>query len=175
MKRIINTLALLLSLPAFAVYAPNWERPIQEAQMDVVKADGFFAGAENVVLTLNRRDGKKAPATSFDLELSLPAGQELREVSYKVPVDEISASDKGNLIIKGELKLYNEDASTGYFPKVEIELVRPYDMSGANAVDDQWIAVVRFLESGSVNSTSSLQLSGTPESVLTIQHRHTLE
>ncbi|MEO5667119.1 MAG: hypothetical protein ABIR96_03595 [Bdellovibrionota bacterium] len=169
MKTILTTLALALSLPAFAVYAPDWERPVQEAQMDVVQADGYFTGAQNVTLTMNRRDGKKAMATSFNLEVSLPQRESAHPVEYLIPVSEISASDKGNMIIKGQLKLYDEDAATGYFPNVEIELVRPYDMTGKQPTDDQWIATVRFLERGSVNSTSSLKLSGTPESVATIQ------
>jgi hypothetical protein len=161
MKNLLLILTFALSTPAFAVYAPNWERPVQGADMNVLQADGHFEGAEAVALTLNRRDGeKKAVATSFTLDLSVPSSEGLRAVRYVIPVSDVSMNDQGVVVIKGSLKLFNENAATGYFPAIAIEVV---PQAG------EWEARVRFTESGSVTSTSNLRLSGSPEAVMTIQ------
>jgi hypothetical protein len=161
MKNLLTILAFAFSLPTFAVYAPNWERPIQGAEMNVVEADGHFEGAEGVALTLNRRDGeKKAVATSFTLDLSVPSAEGVRTVRYLIPVSDVSMNDQGHVVIKGSLKLFNENAATGYFPAIAIEVA---PQAG------HWEARVRFTESGSVTSTSFLRISGSPEPLMTIQ------
>ncbi len=161
MKNLLLILTFTLSSPAFAVYSPDWERPVQEADMRVLQADGHFEGAEAVALTLNRRDGeKKAVATSFTLDLSVPSSEGVRTVRYVIPVSDVSMNDQGHVVIKGRLKLFNENAATGYFPSIAIEIVPEAG---------QWEAYVRFTETGSVTSTSNLRISGSPEAVMTIQ------
>lgn len=166
MKHFLAALTFAVSVPAFAVYAPDWERPIQQAEMDVVHADGYFTDVQDVSLVLNRRDGVKTPATSFYLTLSLPNDKGLNTAKYSVPVDEIFASDKGNLVIKGQVDVNNND---GVRRVMQVEVSRPYPKENEGAVELHWSAELRFLERGETSTNSTLQLSGTPESVVTIQ------
>jgi len=165
MKHFLVALTLVISAPAFAIYAPDWERPVQRAEMDVVQADGHFTDVEDVLLVLNRRDGVKSPATSFSLSFTLPDQKTLSDVKYLVPVEEIFASDKGNIVIKGQIDLSTGD---GISRLMHVELSRPYSQEVGSA-EPHWIAELRFFERGLVNTSSTLQLSGTPESVATIQ------
>jgi hypothetical protein len=166
-------------VPALAVYAPNWERPVKQAEMVVLDADGFFDTAENVVLTQNRRDNSQQEASSLTLSFDLVnADGSVQKAQYEVPVESVSHNRCGGTAFVATLKLYNPDLATGYFPEIQIRLNRQTAMginracggrASLSGPESSWNAEVKFFERGSVQSESTMILRGTPEALFTIQ------
>lgn len=122
----------LLSQQAKAVWAPGWERPIKEAQMDIVSADGAFETVEAATLTLRKRDGSKEAATSFLLELTFVntlTGKELQR-SFEVPVQKIEYTRCGSTFYTAQLELLAADNSVHTVLELDIERKTPM-ISGA--------------------------------------------
>ncbi len=194
----IITLVSFGSSSAFAVWAPNWERPIHSSEMQVVKSDGVFDGAYDVVLVMNKRDSSKDAATSFSLEFSKElADGSVMDYSYSIPVEQIEYTRCGSTFFKGVAKLFDPDMATGYYPEIAISLERkspimtrgcgslrtlPVVGGGLNSALDnalnveipqksnQWKVTVKFEEKGSVQSFSTLVAAGEAEDVFTIQN-----
>src|SRR5688572_14741378 len=70
MKRLnalVVAVAMIAGVSAQAIYDPNWERPILEAEMKEFDADGHeVAIGQDLILTMHQRDGQK-DATMFSL------------------------------------------------------------------------------------------------------------
>jgi len=81
MKKLAIVLGLIgWSVPALAIYAPNWERPILKAKMEVTHTEFGFQNVEDVVVTLTKRDGEKN-ATGVTIEYTLPLQADSEETS----------------------------------------------------------------------------------------------
>lgn len=117
----------LVSQQAKAVWAPGWERPIKEAQMDVISADGVFEMVEEAKLTLRKSDGSKEAATSFLLELTFlneATGKELTR-SFAVPVKSIEYTRCGSTFYAAELELLTNYNIVHTILKLDIERKTP--------------------------------------------------
>ncbi len=199
LNRFIVTAALILSFTssskAFAVWAPNWERPLLQSNMDVIESNGAFEQAHDVTLVMNKRDNSKEAATSLTLEFTVEHKDgSLEDFSYVMPIQDIKYTRCGTTYFNATLKLYDPDMATGYFPEVSVVLERkgpimlrgcgqigafpgsPRGLGRALLADESrlsqknlWLAKVEFKESGSVQSLSVMKLKGAPSDVFTIQ------
>lgn len=71
MKAVFTLIALaLVSTSAHAVYRPGWERPIETAEMKVLKASANFSDVREAKLTVTRQDGARE-LTGMVLEMSV--------------------------------------------------------------------------------------------------------
>ena len=194
----IITLATAVAVPSFAMFTPDWERPLHKSEMDVVSANGVFETAFNATLVLNKRDNSKDAATSFTLEFfSENEDGVVEEYLYEIAVKNIRYTRCGSTFFTANIKLYDPELATGYFPEMTVTLERksPIALSRCggmsvppggsrlvgrvfdrelaseevDAPSNVWNATVEFKESGSVQSLSTMKLVGTPDKVYTIQ------
>lgn len=95
LKSTLLTLSIL-SLPAFAIYDPSWERPVENIAMDLVEARGSFANASQISVTLNRRDGA-THVTSLTMAYTNANGEHLQK-DYLLEGENAITEECGSII-----------------------------------------------------------------------------
>lgn len=174
---VMSLWAFFNAVPARAVYAPSWERPVKQAEMIVLESEGFFNDAENVVLTQNRRSGFEKEASSFTLSFDLlNKDGSSQKMSYQIPVEDVSYDRCGGTEFVASLKLHNVDR------EIHVRIRRQTAMgvqracggrAAVNGPETSWNVEVIFVEPASLQSESRMTLRGFPSSVYTIQEMET--
>jgi hypothetical protein len=178
-QAILFSLTMIVSASVEAALLPGWERPLEIAHMDVLESDGFFDSVENVVIVQNRRDNSKEEATSLTLSFDVVYEDNTsKTLQYEVPVQKVVYDRCGGTSFVASLKLFNSEMSTGFYPEIKVEMKRQSAMGNIPSCAEQvlttedlstWTAKVHYVESGSVNTDSMMNLVGSPEVLYTIQ------
>jgi len=174
-KNLISTLALtLVSTQAHAVYAPNWERPVLEADMKLIQTHLGFEKVSDVKLTLTRRDiGILVPNSKYTgiqiTYLNADNMGQSRRASYTLKITQAEKDGCGSTTYYAQL---NRDHSAN--PK---EIGARYNISLTDHSERickdlrlfRWEAQVRQGYGWCGTMDSTMELGGNPESVITIQ------
>ena len=145
---------------AQAVVTPGWDRPVYQARMDIVKATGKFADARHASLTMTKQDGRKAPTGLVLLIDDQVMHLEIKQTKVnRCGITEYLAlpiSDVPSIIEKQYKLVLRENAKDGCNGK------SPHQWEG------HLIRMNEFISSDK-NDQESLEMVGSPETVLTIQ------
>jgi hypothetical protein len=117
MKQSVTIIALLAISPfsqAFGDIRPGWERPIKKAEMKLVDSQGHFGDAQDIDLTLTRRDGKNGPnklkVTGMVLEYTINSTQ-----GYRDGVDVVTPLREKRVLIVDQAPTKDSCGSSIYY------------------------------------------------------------
>lgn len=146
----------LASTNAFAIYRPGWERPIQQARLDVTAAEGRLDRVGSARAVLTKQDGEASP-TGVTLYLKM-AGQDGVASDMSKPVFlrilEVTRNAQGVVTYMAEQPKEFQGQEEGIFQVRLTSFQSP-----------QWEVQVEWIENE--NALGRLSLRGHPETVYT--------
>lgn len=168
LSKLLSVSFLIFASSLFAKYDPNWERPIQKANMTKLSAKGEFATSNFFTLTLTKRDGEKKP-TGIVLVyktqiLCFHGNCPSNILSYELEIAEINNIGCGSVEYVANLK--NQDPANSERVTVVLK-----DHTKRLCMDLQpvWAASVVKGYGWCGTGDSTADLEGKPEYVVTIQ------
>jgi hypothetical protein len=163
----------LLSLPALAIFNPNWERPLEMAKLEVQDSRGVFQEASELQVYLNKRDGAKQ-VTSITVNYKVPSHAEFMEGqmtnvtrTFAVPNDGISKDECGNTVYTINSSEMNHDRLVGARTNITLIDYRTAICEYKIVANFEFSMREGFGWCGTMDST--VHAFGNPEPVFTIQ------
>ena len=162
MKNLVLNVVLgfvLASGVAHASFQPEWDRPIEAAEMEIVEASGMYKSTDVVQVTRTQRDGLGEESTAYAVRLN---GQEEK---YVITEKSIRSDGAAALTLAREKDLRK---AGGDF--VHLYLVDHSKSMNTRFVPFLWEArLTRTRITNGAHAVGTIDMQGNPEAVYTIQ------
>ena len=161
MKALVILIITFCTFNVYAVYAPEWERPISESVMDVEIGTGYYAGITMVRVVMTRKDHSEQ-ATGIQVFLS-----DGHQMSFQVL--EVEEGDCGSQKLIAQFISASDDVDVAYH--IQMVLVKHAASMCQNVVLSSRAWEVKIAKYNSVSSVpvGELVLIGNPRPVYTVQ------
>ena len=163
MRTIALSIITLFATNAFAVFLPEWDRPIWTSNMQVTEGTQSFEKVGNIVLTLTQKD-KSATPTGVDVTFL----NGTKTVNHHLNVASIKLTNCSSTVYTFALPESANRTKDGLYGRFNVELTDHSTKTCLDARPFRWEAKIRegLGWCGTFDSTATLV--GNPEPVFTM-------